>query len=169
METEGGDLMRILLAIDESECSNRAVNYVANVLRGRPDTEVMLFHVLAPLPPGLREHGGSENPKKENKLEAKLRKAQQDWYALEREAEEGILQKARMTLVEKGLEEKQIQAKLGYEENIARNIVETARAERVDTIVVGRHARSGIKQFTLGEVTKRLIRSAGGLTIWIVE
>jgi nucleotide-binding universal stress UspA family protein len=161
--------MRILLAIDGSECSSHAVNYAAEMLRGRPDAEVMLFHVLAPLPPGLREHGGSENPKKEKKLEAKLQQAQRDWYALQRKAEQGILQKARMILVQAGLKETQVQVKLGYEDNIARNILETARAERYDTIVVGRHARTGIKQFTLGEVTKRLIRSGGGLTIWIVE
>jgi nucleotide-binding universal stress UspA family protein len=161
--------MRILVAIDGSECSTRAVKYVAEMLRARADAEVMVFHVLSPLPPQLLEHGGSENPKKETRLEAKLQKDQQDWYTRERETEQGILQQAKTILVQAGLDGAHVQMKLGYEDNIARNIIETARSDRYTTIVVGRHGHSGINRFSLEGVTMHLIREGSGLTIWVVE
>jgi nucleotide-binding universal stress UspA family protein len=161
--------MRILVAVDGSECSDRAVKYVAEMLRARPDAEVLVFHVLAPLPPQLLEHGGSENPKKETRLEAKLQKDQQDWYKREREAEQGILQQARTVLLQAGLDEARVLVKLGYEDHIARNIIETARSERYTTIVVGRHGHSGLKRFSMDGVTMHLIREGNGLTIWVVE
>jgi nucleotide-binding universal stress UspA family protein len=167
--SEGDGLMRILVAIDGSACSTRAVKYVAEMLRARPDAEVMVFHVLAPLPPKLREHGGSEDPMKEARLGAKLRKAQQAWYKLERKAEQGILQKAKRVLKHAGLHGAQVQVRLGNEDNIARNIIETARSDGYTTIVVGRRGRSGIKRFSSGGVTDRLIRTGSGFTIWIVE
>lgn len=161
--------MRVLVAIDGSECSTRAVKYAAEMLRARPDAEVMVFHVLAPLPPQLLEHGGSEDPKKETRLETKLQKDQRDWYKREQDAEQEILQTAKTVLVQAGLDGAQIQVKLGYEDNIARNIIETARSDRYTTIVVGRHGHSGIKRFSLEGVTMHLIREGSGLTIWVVE
>ncbi|MEO8327170.1 MAG: universal stress protein [Nitrospirota bacterium] len=161
--------MKILCAVDGSKYSTRAVKYVAGVLRARADVEVMVFHVLAPMPPMLREHGGSEDPMMETKLGAKLRKEQQAWYKLEREAERGILQKAKTVLEDAGLDGANIKLKFGYENNIARNILEVARSGRYATIVVGRHGRSGIKRFTWGGVTQRLLRTGSGLTIWVVE
>ena len=44
------------------ENSHRAVKYVGSLLRETPKTAVTLFHVLKPMPRGLLEHGGSENP-----------------------------------------------------------------------------------------------------------
>ena len=60
--------MRILVAVDESENSHRAVQYVGALLRRTPDVAVTLFHVLKPMPRELLEHGGSENPAAEAKL-----------------------------------------------------------------------------------------------------
>ena len=51
---------RLLLAIDDTAATERAVAYVANVARGNPEFHVRLFHVLPPIPPGLLEHGGHE-------------------------------------------------------------------------------------------------------------
>ena len=54
--------MRILVAVDGSKDSTRAGKSVGQLLRSTPDVTVTLFHVLTPLPPMLREHGGSEDP-----------------------------------------------------------------------------------------------------------
>ena len=54
--------MRILLAVDESENSRRVIQYVGSLWARRSDVVVTLFHVLKPMPRGLLEHGGSENP-----------------------------------------------------------------------------------------------------------
>jgi nucleotide-binding universal stress UspA family protein len=161
--------MRVLVAVDGSACSTRAVKYVDEVLRTRPDAEVTLFHVLDSLPPMLREHGGSEDPMIETRLGAKLRKEQRAWYKQERDVERRILKKAKTILEGAGWDGARIQTQFGYDDNIARNILEKARSSGYKTIVVGRHGRSGIKRFSWGGVTQRLLRTGHDLTIWVVE
>jgi len=65
--------MRILLPVDESENSHRVVQYVGSLLGQTPDVLGTLFHVLKPMPRGLLEHGGSENPAAEEQLSVQLR------------------------------------------------------------------------------------------------
>ena len=60
--------MKILVAVDESENSHRAVQYVGVLLRETPNVTITLFHVLKPMPRELLEHGGSENPVAEARL-----------------------------------------------------------------------------------------------------
>ena len=70
---QGKDLhARILIAIDGSEHSARALHYVGTLLRETSDVQVTLFHVLKPMPRELLEHGGSEDPAEEVRLAKKL-------------------------------------------------------------------------------------------------
>ena len=48
----------ILIAVDNTEASHRAVHYVAAMLGGRRGFHVRLLHVLPPFPPELLECGG---------------------------------------------------------------------------------------------------------------
>ncbi|WHZ14682.1 MAG: hypothetical protein OJF52_001522 [Nitrospira sp.] len=66
--------MKILVAVDDSKDSTRAVKYVGRLLRTVSRASVTLFHVLNPLLPILREHGGSEDPVREEALGKQLRK-----------------------------------------------------------------------------------------------
>ena len=59
---------RILVAVDDSEHSGRALRYVGTLLRDTRDVRVTLFHVLKPMPRELLEHGGSEDPRVEVRL-----------------------------------------------------------------------------------------------------
>ena len=90
--------MRILLAVDESENSHRVVQYVGSLLGRTPDVVITLFHVLKPMPRGLLEHGGSENPAAEAQLGVQLRDEQEAWIRKERESECHVLKEACETL-----------------------------------------------------------------------
>lgn len=161
--------MRILLAVDESQNSHRAVKYVGSVLRGRPDTAVTVFHVLKPMPRELLEHGGSENPAAEAQLGQQLRNEQEVWIRKEGESESHVLNKAYDTLTQSGLDRSQVVLKIGHEDDVARNILEEARSGKHETIVVGRQGTSRIKRLFGGGVTDRLLRDAKGFAIWVVE
>ena len=160
--------MRILLAIDESENSQRAVRYVGSHLSRMPDVAVTLFHVLKPMPRELLEHGGSENPVAEAQLGRQLRHAQATWVRKEGESESHVLKKACDTLTRAGFNRNQVALKFGHEDDIARNILEEARAGGHETIVVGRHGTSRVKRLFCGGVTDQLLREAKGFTIWVV-
>jgi nucleotide-binding universal stress UspA family protein len=163
------DAMRILVAVDESENSNRAVKYVGSLLREAPKTAVTLFHVLKPMPRGLLEHGGSENPAAESQLSEQLRRDQDAWIREEAERECPFLMKAFETLTQSGFDRSRVALRIGHEDDIARNILEEARNGKHETIVVGRHGSSGIKRLFGGGVTDQLLREAKGFAIWVVE
>jgi nucleotide-binding universal stress UspA family protein len=161
--------MRILLAVDESENSHRAVQYVGSLLRRTQDVTVTLFHVLIPLPRQLLEHGGSEDPSVEGRLDAQLHKDQESWYQKEREVKCPVLIKARDTLEKSGFDSARVVLKFGHEEDVARSILEEAQSGPYETIVVGRHGTSGIRQIFVGGITDQLLRNAKGLAIWVVD
>jgi len=161
--------MRILLAVDESENSQRAVQYVGSLLRRTPDVALTLFHVLKPIPREYLEHGGSENPTAESQLGAQLRNEQEAWMVKERESECHVLTQAREGLSKAGFDTSQVALKFGHEDDIARNILEEARSGRHDTIAIGRHGASRIKRLFGGGVTDQLLRDAKGFAIWVVE
>lgn len=161
--------MRILVAVDESPNAQRVVRYVGSLLCRTSDVAVTLFHALNPMPRGLLEHGGSENPAIEAQLGAQLRDDQDAWIRNERESECHVLTQARETLAQSGFEASQVALKFGHEDDIARNILEEARSGGYETIVVGRHGTSGIKRIFGGGVTDQLLRDAKGFAIWVVE
>ena len=161
--------MKILVAVDGSENSDHAVQYVSTMLKDAADAKITLFHVLTALPAELLEHGGSENPATEVQLGAQLRKDQDAWYMKEREAKCGILTRARNILAKAGFDTNRVSLKFGYEEDVARNILEEARDGGYSTVVVGRHGASRIKRFFGGGVTDQVLGGCTGVTIWIVE
>jgi nucleotide-binding universal stress UspA family protein len=161
--------MRILLAVDESENSHRVVQYVGSLLGRTPNVVLILFHVLKPMPRGLLEHGGSENPAAEEQLSVRLRDEQEAWIRKERESECHVLKKVCETLEQSGFDMSHVEVKYGHEDDIARNILEEARIGHCETIVVGRHGTSRIKRILIGGVTDHLLRDGKGFAIWVVE
>jgi nucleotide-binding universal stress UspA family protein len=161
--------MRLLLAIDGSENSRRAVDYVASLLRAVSDVEITLFHVMKPLPRELLEHGGSDNPAAEAALSDRLRRDQGAWLEKERAAENAPLTQAREVLERAGFAPDRVSVKFGYDEDVAHNILEEATSRQCDTIVIGRHGTSQVRRLFGGGVTDQLLRNAKGFAIWIIE
>lgn len=161
--------MRVLVAVDGSKDSTKAVKYVGRLLHAVPGISVTLFHVLDPLPPMLREHGGSEDPIREEQLGRQLRKDQQAWYGKEQQLESPVLSNAHRMLKGTGFDESRIRLKFGYEEDIAGSILAEARRGRYKIIVVGRHGVSGLKKIFFGGITRRLLQKATGYMVWVVE
>ena len=84
-------ISRIMIAIDDSEHSARALRYVGTLLRDTHDVHVTLFHVLKPMPRELLEHGGSEDPSGEVRLAKELQQDQENWVRAESVMEYPIL------------------------------------------------------------------------------
>jgi nucleotide-binding universal stress UspA family protein len=161
---------RLLLAVNESEASRRAVAYVADVIGGGSGFHVGLLHLE--LPPRMLEWGGSDNPKIEERTS---RERGQAYRQLEKEAvAEGkaMLQRFRTLLVEKGIDVAVVLVQ--FEErldgkHIAEDILETAKERHYGTVVVGQHLLSLWKSWFEDHVGERLVRTGEGLAIWVVE
>ena len=77
--------------------------------------------------------------------------------------------KARERLLKAGFEEGNIAVKVeDKKKGVARGIVEEARSG-YDLIVLGRRGLSGIKEFFLGSISQKVLQSAKGLSLLIVD
>jgi nucleotide-binding universal stress UspA family protein len=161
--------MRLLVAVDESDHAGRMMKYVGTVFSKSTNVHVTLFHVLGPMPRKYLEHGGSENPEREQQIEHELRTEQRAWLQRQREAECPYLIKARDALIQTGMSRDAIDLKFGNEEDVARNILEEAQAGGCETVVIGRGEPRGLKRMFGGGITEELLRSAKGLAVWIVD
>ncbi len=161
--------MRLLLAIDESENAQRAVQYVGRLLRSPSDVLVTVFHVLRPMPRALLEHGGSEDPAMEAQLSSQLHREQDAWFTHKWETESPLLTKACETLIALGIDASRIVMKFGHDDDVATSILEEAREGHHDTIVVGRTGMSRITRLFGGGVTDHILRDGKGLALWIIE
>ena len=166
----GNDIRsHILIAVDDSEHSARALGYVGNLLRDARDVHVTLFHVLKPMPRELLEHGGSEDPAEERRLAEALRQDQENWLHAETVIEYPILVNALALFGKTGFPLDRVALKIGCEDSVAHTILDAARSGGYDTIVVSRHDSNGLNRVMHGSVTDQLLRDASGFTLWIVE
>jgi len=169
---------KILLALDGSENSTRAVEYLGDMIHGCDGFHITLFHVI-PIPPALMEHGGPEKggpvlPDRERQLAEELQEKQKKWREEVRgTAEKELFDPAKQILGDKGIigNLSTIETKVvtNSHPDVARAIIDEIEAGEYGTIVLGKRGRSMIKDFLLGGVTCKVIHHIQGCTIWVVE
>lgn len=163
---------RRLIAVDDSDASMRAVQYVADSIGGQDGFQVFLFHVLPPFPPELLEFIGSSDPKEEARMQTAQKEEQAEWLKKAQKAEQPLFKKARAILLEAGFPARKVTGEYCssvHQQEIPSDILETARAKQCHTIVVGRESFSGLKRFLRRHIGDELIRKGQGFTIWVVE
>jgi nucleotide-binding universal stress UspA family protein len=155
---------KILLALDGSEPSMRAVRYVADLLSNRTDAVVTLFHVLMPIPPSLLE-GSTE-------YENELKKQRANWVKDEKAVENMLFTPVREILLQAGFRQDQIQTKCRtsvHEPDVAYEILLECQKGNYDTVVMGKRGKSRIQTFQTGSVTEKIFRHAQVKALWVIE
>ena len=163
---------RILVAVDDSKASMRAVNYVANLIAGKRYFTICLLHVLGPLPPELMEFGGSEDPEREKKLEKALKDKREQWIEKAKPKALPMLKKAKSTFKKARLPAKAVNTEFWIDVNsqgLASDILDAGRLNKCNTVVVGRKSFSWLKEIFHHHVADELVRNAHNMTVWVVE
>jgi len=153
--------VKILIALDNSPDSWRAVEYSAGILPCLPDSEVHLLSLTPAIPPGSRQFDQSSPPPEVHGDED---------YQQELQKLRGALQAAADLLVRNGMPAVRIlQSIQPVHISLGQDIVDVAEKRGCDTIVVGRRGLSLVRKLLLGSVSSEVVQKAAGLTVWVVE
>lgn len=163
---------RLLLVVDDTPASERALAYVSDVLQGRHGFRVILTCLLPPMPAQLLEFGGAENPDVEGELEQELRHEQQRFISWAKEEARGMMSRMKAKFRSAGVASNSILTRFSdplYQQGAPEELLEMARRYRCRTIVLGHQAHSWFREIVQSDLTEHLIRRGEGITFWIVE
>lgn len=146
---------RILIAVDASENSERAVAYVGDVLCHAREAEILLLCI-------------AKTPDRD------LFPDEASWRMQAREQESEyarFLDRARDILSGRGVDSACIEKRLAPYKgpSIAQDILNVQREESFGTVVVGRRGVSREEEFLFGSVSSRIIHHARNCAVWVVE
>jgi nucleotide-binding universal stress UspA family protein len=133
-------VQRFLVPVDFSDHANQALDYAMSLAR-KLGARLTLLHVIQPLPLGGADMGMALPYTYIQELEAEISNSMQAY--LERVTAAGL--------------EGEIAVVHGVPFH---EIIETAKIQQVDLIVMGTHGRTGIQHVLLGSVAEKVVRLA---------
>jgi nucleotide-binding universal stress UspA family protein len=145
----------LLIAVDETDSSRRAVLYVADFLGGFPGFTVTLLSIIPEAEQDFFE------------TEAEMNK----WLKKELDDANKMLENYRQILIQSGFPEDKVRSRACVEESKSMSdaILETRCGLTCCTVVVGSHHKSKTEEFLFGSTSNRLIHEAKNCAVWVVE
>jgi nucleotide-binding universal stress UspA family protein len=151
---------RILLALDESPASRRAVEYAAGILPHLPGCEVLLLALAVDVPAGSEELDPRTPPPEVHGDED---------HAAELQRLRAVLNAAGDRLAKAGLAEDRMRSEVRpLDLSPAEDIVAAATGAGCDTVIVGRRGVSRLRALVEGSVSDSLVHKVERLTVWVV-
>ncbi len=156
---------KMLIAIDGSECSMKAVRYAGDHFPGIEELQITLLHIL-PMPAIFWDEGHilSEKEKEDRK------RFFSQWKSEQLRRFEPVLDEAVELLVKKGIKRDQISVKDASDTiDIADRIIEETKSGGYETLLIGHCRHDKTTHFIRGSVTKEIMLRGAGATLSIVE
>ena len=151
---------RLLIAVDETDASQRAVRYVGHLSNMIQDMEGVLLHVRPAVNPCAEEA---------TRQDALAHKELRHFKTLQTNASKTLLEQCREELAEMGVDVEQIETVSRQPTaGVAKTILDFGHEKRHTAIVVGRRRLSPLKKPFLGSVSADLVEHSTSLPIWIV-
>ncbi|MBI5523309.1 MAG: universal stress protein [Desulfarculus sp.] len=152
---------KILIAVDASPSTQRAVDYVGLMEGARiAELNVTLFHVMPGVPDFLRREAQAD-PQAYRRLRALEDRNHQEAHR--------VLLKARERLLGHGLQEEQVEVKaLPRLADAAHDILFEAERGLYDAVVLGRRGLTKTQELFAGSVTHQVVQHAQRTPVWVV-
>lgn len=158
----------VLIAVDGSRNSRRAVEYAGRVFAPNPEARLVLFQILPAI--------SRMNLDKEEIKTIDARKVERPdlaglyWRKQDEDKMNKFFAEAKNLLDEAGVKPEQIRSKFGVKKiEIADAILEEAELGKYDTLILGRRGLSRVREFFLGSVSTKVVREARGCAVCVVE
>jgi nucleotide-binding universal stress UspA family protein len=154
-ESKSNFNMNILIAVDDSENSRRAVNYAARMLARVQGCKVSLLHII---------------PEPEEDFFPDLRDRNR-WVERYQKKMTAVLETYRKKIIDCGIpaEDVQVRLKLKVCPSLAECILKEGEKLDFDTIVIGRQGLSRREEFLFGSISSKIVTHARNCTVWVVE
>jgi nucleotide-binding universal stress UspA family protein len=155
---------KLMVVVDESPATTKALEYVAQIAAGRKNFRISLAHSLLSPPNELIEFRGAEK--------ARLRAYKSRWIASVEMTEQRALKRANAVLRRGGVAGAAVEAHICYLVDGSRMVQEVltfAEIRKCDTVVIGRASHSWLSEMIEGDPAEEFVRKGKGFTIWIVE
>ncbi len=157
---------KMIIAIDDSEGSMKAVDYVARHCAGYSDLKITLLHIL----PALAARSWEEGHILTEKEKAERKRDINNWINSQKAKMETTFKSAMDTLSKGGLTPEQMETRSICDfVDVAESILTEAGDGGYQTIILGRRGHSGVTKFLMGSVATKVINHGTGLTICVVE
>lgn len=145
----------ILVALDESENSKRALLYVADYLGGVPGFRLTLLHVI-PTPPA--DYFDTDE-------------ARAAWLQTEQQRMQGVLEQYRTILIQSGFKKNKVDLLIEQRHmpSLADSIIDIQKQLNCCTIVLGRRGISKQEEFIFGSTSNRILHTRKNCAIWVIE
>jgi len=148
------DWRKILVAVDNTPTSERALRYAGDIVGHLPEVSLHLLHVYPEPPPDYYRSGRTlDEYKKEN----------------ERQAQE-IFDKAVSVLNSCGIEKQAIttECRMAIQTTISQTILDIQARDGYGTVVVGKRGVSKAEEFLFGSISNALVHHSKDIAIWVV-
>lgn len=151
-------LTPVLIALDTSENAIRAVDHAAFMLAGT-DCEITLFYSKRNL---FRFFSISEGF-------ASLPELEETWQAAAGQEIVPTMQKAKQMLIKAGIEKTKISVRIvDGSHNAASDILVAANRFGCGTIVMGRRGVTGVKEYSMGSVCRKVLQNSKDMALWLI-
>jgi nucleotide-binding universal stress UspA family protein len=158
-------MRKILVAIDDSDGSAKAVDFIGKTFSGLGDVHVTLLHVLSTFPQAMWDDGHILSHEERSAREQVIDK----WVENQRLRLSPMFEKATRTLVEDGIKADQIEtATVTDTLDIAEKILHEVEAGGYQIVAVGRHGSSKGTRKPIGTVANTVVSRASDMTVCIV-
>jgi nucleotide-binding universal stress UspA family protein len=143
----------LCIAVDGSAGSKRAIQYTAEIM-GKTDCRILLCAIMRTTVTDSVPEG--KDPFVDMSIQAKRKL-------------ENALTEAKENLTQGGIPDDRIETRLIQgAESRAGALLDTARAAKCDTIVLGRKGVSDVEAFDLGRIPRKIIYASRKFTIWLI-
>jgi nucleotide-binding universal stress UspA family protein len=147
------DWKHILIAVDQTDTSIKALTYAAEILKEVPEVSFCLLHIYPEPPPNYYSRGGSLADYQKEKL-AKA---------------ETVFLESRTLLQRYGLEERiSTLSKMADHATISQTILEVQAEGGYGTVVVGKRGVSKAEEFLFGSISNGIVHSCKDFAVWVV-
>ncbi len=145
----------LLTAVDQSENSRRAVDYLSRWVACMEGVQVTLLHVI-------KEPSRDVLPDEDER---------EEYIGQKEAAAESLLSRCREELESRGIPPEKIQTSVlncCAPDTVVETILGEAETGGYDTIVLGRRGMSKKEEYIFGSVTSRIVREVAHATVWVV-